>query len=180
MAAAQELFMEQGISAVSVSEVAQHAGVSPVTIFKYFGDKMTLAREMVLAYIDATMGHYEDMLNRDIPFMEKMHLTMALKQQGISLFGGPQGDGVAWDDPVLRQMLKEVSTGRAVALYTKFIEDGKREGVIDPTIPNEAILDFFFMFVTLLDRPDFLQQNADYLMGLVKLSFYGLIGKANP
>lgn len=178
LAAAQELFMEHGISAVSVSEIAQRAGVSPVTIFKYFGDKLTLAREMLLAYINDTMASYDELLDRDIPFMEKMRLTMGLKEQGISLFGGSSRGGVAWEDPILQRLLKEVSLVRGVPLYLKLIECGKREGVIDPTIPNAAILDYFLMFVTLIDHPDFMQHDADYLMGLVKLSFYGLIGKA--
>jgi len=179
LAAAQELFMEQGITAVSVSEIAQRAGVSPVTIFKYFGDKLTLAREMLLAYINDTTAYYDEMLDRDIPFMEKMRLTMGLKEQGISLLGGAAREGVAWEDPVLQRLLREVSMVKGVPLYLKLIECGKREGAIDPTIPNEAILDYFSMFLTLLDQPDFMQHDADYMMGLVKLSFYGLIGKAS-
>lgn len=177
LAAAQALFMEQGISNVSVSDIAKNAGVSPVTIFKYFGDKMTLARETMLAYINDTMQYYEEMLDRDIPFMEKMRLTMGLKEQGISMYYGSTRSGVAWQDPALQQLLREVSLVRGVPIYLKLIECGKREGVIDPTIPNEAILDYFFLFLTLLDRPDFMEHDADYMMGLTKLSFYGLIGK---
>ncbi len=177
LAAAEALFLEQGITGVSVSDVAKRAGVSPVTIFKYFGDKMTLARETLMVYMDDAMTQYEAMLDRDIPFMEKMRLTLDQKQQGIALVGRSPMDSAAWTDPVLQRMLKEVSLVRGVPLYLKLIECGKREGVIDPTIPNEAILDYFAMFLTLLDQPDFMQRSAEYMMGLVKLAFYGLIGK---
>jgi AcrR family transcriptional regulator len=177
LTAARTLFIKEGISDVSVSDIATLAGVSPVTIFKYFGDKMTLARETVMTYMNDAMSDYEEMLNSDIPFVEKLRLTLSKKQEGISLFGQSLLNNVALDDPVLMEMIKEISYGRAVPLYMKFIESGKREGAIDPTIPNEAILDYFFMFLTLLNRPDFLQQGSEYMMGLVKLSFYGLIGK---
>jgi AcrR family transcriptional regulator len=177
--AARDLFTTQGFTNVSVSDIAKLAGVSPVTIFKYFGDKETLARETLMAYMNETMTQYEIMLDRDIPFMEKMRLTLGIKQHGIEIYGRNFQYSQAWRDPVLQRMIKEISLVRAVPLYTKLIESGKREGVIDAAIPNEAILDYFFMFLTLLDRPDFMDHNEDYLMGLVKLAFYGIIGKAS-
>lgn len=43
VAAAQELFLERGFDAVSVREIADHADVSPTTVFAHFPQKESLA-----------------------------------------------------------------------------------------------------------------------------------------
>jgi AcrR family transcriptional regulator len=44
VAAARELFERQGFQATAVADVAQHAGVSPESIYKGFGTKAALAK----------------------------------------------------------------------------------------------------------------------------------------
>ncbi|MEP7090694.1 MAG: helix-turn-helix domain-containing protein [Nocardioidaceae bacterium] len=46
LAAAQELFFRQGYAATTISSIAEAAGVSPETIYKAFGGKPGLVREL--------------------------------------------------------------------------------------------------------------------------------------
>jgi AcrR family transcriptional regulator len=55
---AQELFAEKGV-ARQYTDIAAKANVSRVTIFKYFGDKNTLAKEAMFSWIELLMSEYE-------------------------------------------------------------------------------------------------------------------------
>lgn len=175
--AAQRLFTERGISDVSVGEIAREAGVSPVTVFNYFGDKMTLARETLLAYMNAAMADYAELLQRDIPFTEKVQATFAAKQGGLQAFSPAFRETMAWSDPALQQVVREVANVTAVPLIVELMEQGKREGAVDPSIPTEALLAFTFAFINMTDSMDLMRQSDAFIMGLVRLFFYGLIGK---
>ena len=175
--AAQELFSERGITDVSVGEIAKKAQVSQVTVFKYFGDKMTLARETAMAYVNQTMTFLEELLEQDIPFAEKLQLTLAQKQNGLYFLGRPFLNTLAWDDPLLQQLVKEALITRVVPVYEKLIRDGVREGAVDGSIPPEAITAYIFAFFEIFAKPDYLRSGNDYIMGLAKLFYYGLIGK---
>ena len=70
--AAQTLFSKKGISGVSITEIAAEADVSRVTLFKYFGDKETLAKEAMLDWINALILEYEQILDSNQPYHEKL------------------------------------------------------------------------------------------------------------
>ncbi|MCP4805909.1 MAG: TetR/AcrR family transcriptional regulator [Proteobacteria bacterium] len=53
LAAADELFGEQGFDAVSVRDVAEHAGVNKALVFYYFGSKDELFERVVAGYYGA-------------------------------------------------------------------------------------------------------------------------------
>lgn len=52
--AAFVLFSERGIDATTTREVAQAAGVNEVTLFRHFGTKDCLVREVMTAYVPVT------------------------------------------------------------------------------------------------------------------------------
>jgi AcrR family transcriptional regulator len=61
--AARDLFVEQGYAATSIAAVARRAGVSSDTIFKRFGSKIALLREV----LDVVVGGDDD----DVPLLER-------------------------------------------------------------------------------------------------------------
>jgi AcrR family transcriptional regulator len=70
--AARELFTERGVTDVGVGEIAAKAGVSQVSIYNYFGDKHTLAKEVLIAFLDKAIQEYEEILNREFPFRKNL------------------------------------------------------------------------------------------------------------
>jgi AcrR family transcriptional regulator len=175
--AARDLFFERGVTDASVSEIARRAGVSQVTIFKYFGSKMALAREALMYFMDRRIADFEDLLARDVPFNEKMRLAVEGKHDALTIMGQPFMNTLAWEDPVLQRLLKELVTIRVAPLWVKLIEMGKREGAIDASIPTDAILTYFFAVLPLLSQPDFWKTSDEFKMGLVKLWLYGFLGR---
>ena len=60
--AATELFLLQGIKKVSVSDIAQKAGVTPATIYNQFGSKDVLVREVIIEWFSKTLEDYKQVL----------------------------------------------------------------------------------------------------------------------
>jgi len=56
---------------------------------------------------------------------------------------------------------------------------GKKEGVIEKWIPDEAILSYLNASITIMQNPDYLKTNDEYKLGISRLFLYGLLGKKN-
>lgn len=175
--AALQLFIERGITEVSISEIAARAKVSQVSIYNYFGDKHNLAKAVLTFYLDQSILGYEEILERDIPFAEKLRLIMDKKNDIVVKIAPSLFSEYAWEDKALQQVYKEATAARAVAIYMKFIELGKKEGAINTDIPNDAILSYILSSVSIMQRPDYFNSSPEYKTGILQLFLYGLIGK---
>ena len=85
----------------------------------------------------------------------------------------------ALDDKVLLKLFGDAVKDKAMALYDRFIEMGKKEGAIDRDIPTEAAVSYMMMTFSVLQSPDFLTTPDKYKMGMMKLFLYGLVGSEN-
>lgn len=95
--AASELFMTQGIKKTSVDEVAQHAGVTRITVYRYYADKEALVR--------AAYQHSEQIFEqarRDLDQFPDRSMDDHLEQLGRALAALPPGNPAARADELRR------------------------------------------------------------------------------
>ncbi len=175
--AARELFTERGVTEVGVGEIAAKAHVSQVSIYNYFGDKNTLAKEVLIAFVDKAIQEYEEILNREIPFPEKLKIIMTRKQDAVIEASRSHFSEYAWRDKILRQVYWEAAAVKSNHIYLKFIELGKKEGAIDEHIPDDAILKYLYSSISIMQEPDYLKTSHEYKLGIFRLFLYGLLGK---
>jgi AcrR family transcriptional regulator len=178
--AAKELFTERGVTDVGISEIAAKAHVSQVSIYNYFGDKNTLAKEVFTAILDAEIEKFEEILDTDIPFCEKYKILSVKNRRRILEIKSSQFRQYALQDKVLQRLFEEALTIKSIHAYMKFVEAGKKEGANNKDIPDDAIRDFIVQLVSFIQRPDFLQMSEVYIAGFFKLMLYGLFGKERP
>ncbi|WP_166639258.1 TetR/AcrR family transcriptional regulator [Aureibacillus halotolerans] len=172
-----ELFTKRGVTDVSISEIAAKANVSQVSIYNYFGSKNALAKEVLLSYMNETIKGYEALLDMDLPFAEKLTLIMDKKQSATDEISHSAFSQMAWEDKTFQEIYKEIVHTKAISIYMKFIELGKKEGALDENIPNEAILAFLLSSVAVTGQAEYLQTSTEYKRGILKLYSYGLFGK---
>lgn len=175
--AAGELFASRGITDVGISEIAAKANVSQVSIYNYFGDKNALAKEVLIKYLDTIIEGYDEILQRGIPFSEKLKIITEKKEEAVNAYGKSLFSKFAWEDKTFQQIYKEALNNKAVSIYTKFIEQGKKEGAIDRDIPDEVILHFLLSSVSFMEQSNYLSTDPKYKMGILRLCLYGIIGK---
>jgi len=174
---ARVLFSKRGITDVGISEIAKKANVSQVSIYNYFGDKNTLAKEALYSYVDKIISEYEVILENKIPFDEKIQIIMDKKQNAVMELSRFQFSSQAWEDRTLQQIIKEAVISKTLAFYTRFIELGKKEGAIDESISNDAILTFLHSSLSIMQQPGYLDTSLTYKMSILRLFLYGILGK---
>ncbi|MCJ7680605.1 MAG: TetR/AcrR family transcriptional regulator, partial [Candidatus Aminicenantes bacterium] len=85
--AARDLFMRYGIKRVSVEEICTTAGVSKMTFYKHFSNKIELALFILNQRFEDGVLRYKSIMNRDVPFSEKAGEILKMKlelSEGIS------------------------------------------------------------------------------------------------
>ncbi|MCJ7812139.1 TetR/AcrR family transcriptional regulator [bacterium] len=78
---ARTLFWKYGMNRVSVEEICREARVSKMTFYHYYRNKNDLVMAILDLIKDEGMKKYKDIMNQDIPFTEKVRLSIQLKME---------------------------------------------------------------------------------------------------
>jgi AcrR family transcriptional regulator len=154
MQTAMELFVQYGFDRVTVTEIAEKARVSKVSIYNFFESKDNLRRLIVRGMMDSSLEQTTEIINSDAIFVDKIKKYLVNRtiygNQMAYLFFFEAVDS----DPVLRHALDDFSSANR-SLVLKLIKEGKKAGFIAPHISNEAIevyIDIFQSYVIHLDK----------------------------
>jgi AcrR family transcriptional regulator len=171
------LIMEFGVQKVSIAEIAKEANVSQVTIYNYFESKHNLTHATFIYYVDKVWAEYEELLQKDIPFPEKIKQIIFTKKETAKQI----------HPDFYEQFMKEYSEGfqyietlyneKALPYFIELFNQGKQQGHVDPDLSNEAILFYIQMMKEYMQREDVYQKVLPMTEDLTKLLFYGIVGK---
>ncbi|MCP1308878.1 TetR/AcrR family transcriptional regulator [Paenibacillus tyrfis] len=173
-----DLIFTYELDKLSIADIARKANVSPVTIYNYFGSRDELIRMTFVHYMDTTLEKYEDILGTEMPFQQKMDLILCdrseiANQLNVNLIRATAGD------PAIRDYLEQFYQNKTLPFFEKLIDQGKKEGYIDPSISMEAAMVYTQLFKEALARPGFMQQASEsMLQDLNRLFYFGFIGRS--
>ncbi len=173
--AAQELFAEGGISNVSITDIAAKAGVSRVTIFKYFGDKETLAKEAMKAWIEYLIKEYHEIVSSNLPYTKKLLVLFRTRISGREKIGEQFINSTAWDDPEMRKLIYDMSKKYTLPMILDFIQEGRDTGNIDSSINNDAIFAYLSAFGPIVSNPEYIKKGPEFQASIFNLFMGGLI-----
>jgi AcrR family transcriptional regulator len=177
LSAALDLFMKYGIKKVSVAEIAKAASVSQVTIYNYFGSKDKLVDEVITYYIDDVWNEYEEIIKSDVDFSKKISQFIFNKKMSASSIHEEIYNYIMVEfTSGEKSYIEEFYTDKALPEMIKLFEQAKKEGQIDPTISNEAILAYIQMYREFLQQKDVYEHILPLTEDLTKLFFYGIVG----
>lgn len=175
------LFMEQGIGKTSLTEVAYHAGVSRITVYRYFEDKEAL----VLASFLSIEAIFQDGI-KQFKQQPSLPLQSILDIIGNNLRKLPQGNAVARADELKRiypntyDKVQKVRQSILNEIFSQFSESAKRKHLfreelnkeVARAVFEELIINFFdnprFKTLDLNDVELFRQISNIYLFGILK------------
>ncbi|MGE5553339.1 MAG: TetR/AcrR family transcriptional regulator [Betaproteobacteria bacterium] len=176
--AALDLFTARGVKAVTVTDIARRARVSHVTIYNYFGSKDNLAKQVFFALMDQKTKEAEELLAGPLSFPEKLTQLFRLKTEMLATPSLEFFRRVYLTDPDVQRLLKEYYETKSIPLLVGLIEEGKREGSVNPALSTSALrlyTDFFWQGLT---RPEvYAALDAQTSTDLYTLFFYGLMGR---
>ena len=82
----RDLFMRFGIKRVSVEEICETAGVSKMTFYKHFKNKLDLALFILNNIFEEGVDRYKKIMAQDVPYSEKAKEIIQLKFESTEDF----------------------------------------------------------------------------------------------
>lgn len=120
---------------IKIADIAKKARVSQVTIYNYYGSKENLIGYAIEGMIEEQVQKFEDIINADLPFKEKLQQFFNLKRQiaqKINILKLAEGDKRYGE--LLTNYYK-----KTLPLFIKFIQTGREKGYIRESVKNETL-----------------------------------------
>jgi len=178
-AAVELLRYARNINKVSIDDIAREAAVSPTTIYNNFGDKETLLFEVIKRISDDAVESYRAIIRADMPFPEKLRLFVHQKTAAVSELDWSGIYKLLAHDARLAEYTEKVHVEEVRSNFIELIQDGKRQGYIDPDMSSEAILlylDFLREGSELISRiPRETLENTKIMQDLNDIVFHGFV-----
>jgi len=171
-----ELCNRYGTQKVTIDEIAEHANVSKVTIYKYFNSKEDLITTVISKIYSDIIKSTAELIDSECDFMEKLNIIMQSKIKSLELFNGD-----FLKDLFLHPRTESFHTFNTSikSLMFKFFDEGKKQSYIPTTIDNETLYIYSEIFnaglQNLITKDASLISNKNLMNSLVHLYFNGLI-----
>jgi len=172
---ALKLFNKSGIAKTSVDEIASLAGVSKVTIFKYFGSKEHLISHLLSDLYDQIIKDTEAIVYGDLDFEKKLAMIVSERQMSLKDY-----QPIFLEEMFLRTETESYKKymKRTKALMYNFFEEGQAKGIINKNISVETMYLYFQVYKSGLhqmthNNPGLLNDEK-LIEDLVNLYFNGL------
>jgi AcrR family transcriptional regulator len=182
--AALELFFDQGIKKTSIEEIAHRAGVTRITVYRYFADKRDLVRAAFFLSERAFQQGLADLEQRPDADWERI-----LDQIGEGLSALPSGDLFTRLDELKRlypdvyAAYQEVRMAAMNGLFDRLFAVAQRQGLLRPGL-NRTIVQGVFQGIVIhfFDHPEFQAlglSNVELFHTMKNLLLYGIL-KGDP
>ncbi|MEK3758289.1 TetR/AcrR family transcriptional regulator [Paenibacillus sp. FSL P4-0338] len=173
-----DMVMTRNFKEIGVREIAQHAGVSPGSIYNFFGNKEELAKEVFYHQMEEEGKDFIQMMNSDLPFEEKMNKMYEVSVNNQESITSEGMKNFIFTDPAFKAYVEQYANTVAIPEIMKLIEQGKAEGKVTGGVSAEAIMIFMNGIITMLGNPSITENlTVDLRKELGNLFLYGVLGK---
>jgi AcrR family transcriptional regulator len=175
---ARKLFWKYGLKRVTVEEICQNAAVSKMSFYRFFKNKLAIAKEVLNLEIEENLDEYRDLLKSSLEFVEKMEAIIHLKLKHSDKIGSEfLQDIMTHGGKEFHQFLMEKQNETA-DMVMDFLEKGQENGDIRKDL-NLKLIPFLSEYLTLMVSNDRLLQMYDAPKDLIKeittFFFYGMV-----
>ncbi len=182
LSAALTLFQHtHDVKKVSIEDIAREAHVSPTTIYNQFGTRESLVGEVAKLLIRKIINMSEAYIRSDLPFPRKLSEIIAGKMDIVSQVDKEILLKVVKQDRDMAPFIEEIYRTEIRPLWSKFIKDGKKQGYIDLSLDEAALLLYLDVLRTgFASKPELTrdwEKNIPLIEQLTRLMFYGFLQK---
>jgi AcrR family transcriptional regulator len=174
---ASRRFMENGITKVTLDEIAGELGMSKKTMYKFFPSKEDLLKTVVHAMMNALRVRVEAVVNSDKPFVEKAPELLALIGRQISIMSKQFLFDLQRFTPQLWKEIDDFRRQRILTNVRKIFIQAQQEGIFRKDFDIELFILVFISSVQGIVNPQTLSQQSfsaeEALRGIFKIIFEG-------
>lgn len=183
LSTAKELFWKHGVRRVTIEEICREAGVSKMTFYRFFPNKIELAKTILQNMADRSTEEYKALMAEDIPFEEKVRRQLLMKFEGtkeMSMeFVKDLYSNREWG---LREYMEQ-RTEEALTMIMTDYRYAQEQGWIRRDIRPGFILYMFHQMSAWVSDEQLLAQYGsapDLIMEIANFFFYGILPHPAP
>lgn len=136
---AKELFWKYGLKRVTVEEICQEAGVSKMTFYRNYPNKLAIARDLLEQVYASGRQDMLEIFNSDQSFIEKMEAIIQLKiHYSESISVELIQDIFSYEDAEFQSYVRQQAEEQS-RLVLDFFREAQRSGAIRPDLKLEII-----------------------------------------
>lgn len=178
---ATELFNAHGFRRITIDEICKTANISKMTFYKYFKNKIDIAKVVLdTIYSEGKLRYYE-MLKQDIPFSEKIENILLISRTQTHAIGQSFFlDITDENSPLLSYFLEKQKEIKKMTI--DFCKNAQKAGLIRNDISIDVMMFMLNSQHEKLNHPDFVKfvpDVEDRCGMLASLFFYGFTGNSS-
>lgn len=173
----KELFWKYGVKRVTIEEICNVAGVSKMTFYKYFPNKIELAKTIFEDVFEKSMKRFKNAISSDMSFQDKVKEMIALKMESSKDVSVEFLNDI-YKNPELG--LLEYSVKRqneSLELFAAFLTDAQKQGFIRKEIKIEFVFYWIQQMSHIMEDEKMVAKYdhpQDLIKELMNFLFYGL------
>jgi AcrR family transcriptional regulator len=163
---------------IGVREIAERAGVSPASIYNFFGSKEELAKQVFYQVAEEGIEEFLELIDdNEMSFKEKIKKVIVISSNNQEMLNSEGLKNFMFEDQGFRQYIEELTENRSIPMFIKLIEQGRAEGDISKAVSARAIMMYMNSLSTMMSNPTF-RENLDVELRkeMTHLFLYGLFG----
>lgn len=177
----KELFWKFGFKRVTIEELCKEAGISKMTYYKYFSNKMDLVKTLLDEVLQTSMKKYEAIMDSQVPYPEKVLQMIELKKEQTHTMSSEFfRDYVQSGDPELIAYLEKMSA-KNLQRFTDDFRKAQENGDIRKDLKVEFILAIMNRLVewAMHDQSllELYEQPQDMAVEMTTFLFYGMLNR---
>lgn len=172
------LFWKHGIRRVSIEEVCREAGVSKMTFYRNFDNKVDLAKKVIENLFIEMESQYRELMAQEISFEEKIKQQVVMKFEGTKEISAELIKDIYSDWNEELKALFQQKAGR----MTQLVYNDYQHAIDQGWIRKDVKLDFiFYMSNKMTEMASDPQLQAiypnpqDMIMEFMNMLFYGIL-----
>ncbi|MBW2052107.1 MAG: TetR/AcrR family transcriptional regulator [Deltaproteobacteria bacterium] len=171
---AEDLFTKHGMKRITVEEICQKAGVSKMTFYKYFSNKVELAKYIWRMWLEEGIKEVDRIDEMNVPFPEKLEMILKYKLEFAS----------NWNPDFLAELLSlDIPLEEGINYIIQFLIEAQKRGDIRPDIRPEffmAAYDKLFELAKDENLRRLYPDMSDFTRELFNFYFHGVLTKRGP
>jgi len=181
IATGKDLFWKYGIKRVSIEEVCKVSEVSKMTFYKFFPNKIELARTILRLVMDKAIIDFRQLIESDCSFKDKVHQMFVMKLEGTKNISAEFIQDI-YHNPKLGLMEDmEAYSQKSFQLFVDFLKEAQVQGRIRKEVKIEFILSYINQMTHMMNDEALMthyESPQDLIMESVNFLFYGLLPRA--
>jgi len=174
------LFWKHGVKRVTVEEICKEAKVSKMTFYKFFPNKIELAKIIWELVMIDSISRFKNVVDSDLDFQEKVKEMFVIKKQAADDISLEFINDVYKIPELGLQPQIEKYSKETLQIFFNFLKNSQNKGLIRKDIRVEFVMYYFNQMANMFEDEQLVshyKHPQDLIMEAMSFLFYGLISK---